>query len=52
MYSREDKNRHQGSTNVWQFHKPIKSKSKWYQTYVVSNNPDTRLLKNWRNKGY
>jgi hypothetical protein len=52
MYTSDQKKRHQGSTNIWQFHKPKKSKRKWYQKYAMTHDPDTRLLKNWRGKGY
>lgn len=38
-------------TLVWQ---PLKSqkKKRWYQSYAATNNPDERLLKDYRGHGY
>jgi hypothetical protein len=40
-------------TLVWQpQEKPTKKSKNWYNKYSVTNNPDERLLKNFRGKGY
>lgn len=44
-------NPNQPSTNVWQWLKP-KKKKQWHNKYAATNNPDERLLKNFRGKGY
>lgn len=38
-------------TNAIQWFTP-KKKKQWYQSYAATNNPDERLLKNFRGKGY
>jgi len=52
LYDTKTKSRHQGSTNIWQFWKPSKNGKKWYQNYAAKNNPQERLVQNFRGKGY
>jgi hypothetical protein len=52
MYAPTTKKRHQGSTNIWQFTKTPKGRKQWYHNFAAANNPDERLLGNWRGKGF
>jgi len=52
LYTSQIKGRHQGSTNIWQFAKPPQGHKQWYQKYAATNDPNERLLKNWRGQGY
>lgn len=39
-------------TTVWTTFKSPKGKDRWEQKYAATNNPDERLLKQYRGKGY
>lgn len=42
----------QPKTSVWQFTKGGAKKKRWWDHYADTNNPDERLLKAFRGKGY